>query len=313
MKPLYLCAALLGITGLSPGIASASELRVVATIKPVHALVAGVMAGAGKPHLLIRGHASPHTYSLRPSDLEALQRADVILTVSSSFETFLASLQARLAKRTRIAELITADGIKARAWRAWSATDQDHDHDHKRPHGTHNGEKSAKDPHIWLDPANARAMVREIARLLTAAAPDDAHLFNANAGKIVDRLAMLEADIRHQLSLVAKRPYLVFHDAYQYFEAAFGLAAPGVVSLGDGRSPGVRRLRALRQRIADDGITCLFIEPQYSRKLADTIVEGTTARIATLDPLGATLTPGPDAYFALMRGNAEALRNCLGS
>lgn len=298
-----------------------AELSVVTSIPPVHSLVAKVMAGAGEPHLLLRNGQSPHEYALRPSDARAIENADLIILVSHTIETFLEAAVDRNADHGgRVVELSEAKGVmhlSVREGTLWDVsrhgghTGHGHDDDDGNggDHAEH--EHGPDDPHVWLSPSNAQAFVRAIAASLAEHDPDHAALYNANAAAAVQDLEELSRTIRQKLEPVHDRPFLVFHDAYRYFEATFDLTAAGAISLGTGAPPGAARLRALRQRVADSGIRCIFKEVQFRPRLAEVVAEGSGAKLGTLDPVGSTIPFGPDAYNALMLGLADGFESCL--
>jgi zinc transport system substrate-binding protein len=271
---------------------------VLATIKPVHSLVAGVMAGAGTPDLLIGGAQSGHSYALKPSDARKLQNAALIFEIGPNMETFLNSAVANAGARLIVLE--RAPGVRRLEARRGGLWGEDHDH-----HGP-------SDPHIWLDPQNAIAMTRTIASALGRIDPPHAALYRANAGRQIAELAALDRELAGTLAPVRGRPYLVFHDAYQYFETRYGLGALGAVTVAPDRPVGARRVVDLRRAVAAGRLVCLFREPQFPPKLIESLTEsGSGVRIGVLDPLGADLTPGPGLYPRLMRNLAQSLRSCL--
>lgn len=292
----------------TPGWATA-EPKVVATIPPIHSLVAAVMADIGQPHLLVKGGASPHTYALRPSDAEALSHADVIFWVGDGLENFLVKSLAALGGGADVVALSKASGLRLLASReggVWEEDEHEHEHEHEQDprHG-------ATDPHVWLDPTNAQAMVGAIVTALSRRDPPHAQAYAANGARVIDRLAGLKSEVGAILAPIAKRPFMVFHDAYQYFETAFGLNAVGAISVAPDRLPGAGRLGELRDRLRSADVRCIFREPQFTPKLAESLAQGTGARVGVLDPLGAGLVAGPDLYFRLIRDDAEALKGCL--
>jgi len=167
------------------------------------------------------------------------------------------------------------------------------------------------DMHVWLDPGNAKAMVRIIVATLQETDAANAAAYAANGAALIQRLDGLDTALKDILSPVRAMPYVVFHDAYQYFERHFGLNAIGSITISPDRSPGARRLVEIRQKIQETGARCVFAEPQFTPALVRTVVEGTPAKAASLDPLGALITPGPDAWFTLMEALATSLRDCL--
>lgn len=165
--------------------------------------------------------------------------------------------------------------------------------------------------HIWLDPDNARAMAAAIAEALIEADPDNSGVYRANREILVRKLDQLDKEMTSDLASVKDKPFIVFHDAYQYMERQFGLNAVGSITVSPERQPGAQRLSEMREKITELGAVCIFAEPQFEPRLVGVVAEGTQAKTGTLDPLGADLEYGPEMYFTLMRGNAEALLNCL--
>ena len=290
----------------------AAALDVVVTVKPVHSLVADVMAGTGEPALLMAGAASPHTYALRPSDARRLEAADLVVWVGPMLETPLAKPIGTLARSGRVMALARTDGVRTLAGREGGPWD-DHGHSHGHSHGHGKGKAAEEevDGHVWLDPANARAIVAAVAQRLAALDPANAGRYRANAERADAALSALDQELAARLAPVQGKPFLVFHDAYQYLEQRYGLTAVGAIAISPERKPGARRIQALRKRVAQSGAACVFSEPQFDPGLAATVTEGTKARVAVLDPLGASLKDGPGLYPALMRGMADALAGCL--
>ena len=315
-------AALLALALAHGAPAAAADLQVVASIKPIHSLVAGVMQGAGAPTLLVEGAGSPHSYSLRPSKARALAEADLVFWVGPGLETFLIKPLTTLPASARLVALSEAEGVRLLPTRA-GGTWQDHaeeeeeeeahaeaDADHA-DHADH--APGAADLHVWLDPVNAAAMVGAIAAALSAADPERGALYAANAAALRTELERLNRDLAERLAPVRTQPFVVFHDAYRYFEDRYGLNAVGAISVSPERRPGARRLSAIRDRLAQLEAACVFAEPQFEPALVDTVVEGTSARRGVLDPMGAALEDGPQQYFELMKGLADALLACLGA
>lgn len=283
----------------------------VASTPPMHSLVAAVSGERAQPHLLVPGGESPHTFSLAPSDARALSRADAVFTAGGTADDFLERPLATLASEARVVRMAELDGARLRPARA-SGDWADHS-GHRKKHDAHGepGPAAKADPHLWLDPHNAIAFTRAIAATLAELEPAHAAQYRARAERQIERLQALDARLRERLRPVADRSYLVFHDAYQYFEARYDLSAAGSVAIDPERPPGARRLRALRARIERGGIACLFTEPQFEPRIAQVIAEDLDVRLGTLDPLGAELEPGPKLYFALLEGLADSLRSCL--
>lgn len=301
-----------------------AEITVVASIKPVHSLVAGVMEGVGEPGLIVGGAGSPHSYAMRPSEAGALQDARLVFWIGEGLETFLVEPLKTLAGDARIVELSEVEGLTLLHYReAGPGQDHDghdheqhdhegHDHDHEgEAHHDHDHVHHGMDMHLWLDPENARMMVGEIAQALSEADPDNAETYRRNAAALQVRLDELTAQTQAALAEVRDRPFVVFHDAYQYFEERFGIEAAGSITVSPEAIPGARRVAEIRERIEELGATCVFSEPQFEPQIVSTLIEGTDARAAELDPLGAALEDGPDLYFELISGLTTSLTECL--
>lgn len=288
--------------------AAAAVPEVVASIKPVHSLVAGVMRGIGEPRLLIRETASPHTYSLRPSEAQALADADLVFWIGEDLETFLARPLGTLAADARSVALMERPGLTLRAVREGGIREPHAGHD--PGHGHEHGHE-ANDAHIWLDPGNAELLVDTIADELSAADPANAARYRTNAEDLSARIDRLDDELGSRLGAVADRPFVVFHDAYRYFEDRYGLNAVGAVTVSPDRQPGAGRLAGIRTELEALGAVCVFAEPQFEPAVIDSVIEGTEVRRGVLDPLGAGLDDGPGLYFELMRGLADRLADCL--
>jgi zinc transport system substrate-binding protein len=283
--------------------------NVVASIKPVHSMVSAVMAGIGEPELIVKGAASPHNYSLRPSDASALEAADLVFWTGHGLEMFLGDALTTLAAKAEVVELAEAPGITLLPIRDGGAFDA-HEPEHE-DHAGHDHAEGEGDMHFWLDPQNAKLMVAQIAATLSAADPEHAQAYAANAAAYSVTLDAVEAELAAALAPVAHRPFIVFHDAYQYFEARFGLTLAGSVTVSPESMPGAQRIDELRHRVAELGATCVFAEPNFQPAIVNTIIEGTSARAGVLDPEGASLEPGPDLYPQLLRDLGASLLDCL--
>jgi zinc transport system substrate-binding protein len=286
-----------------------AELRVVATSKPAHALAAAVMNGVATPALLVDGPASPHSYAMRPSDAQKINRADVFIRISEALEPFTAKIVRALPPSVAVVTLEEAPGIKLLPRRMGGAFEAA-GHTHASGHG-HNEPPRRIDPHIWLDPDNAKAMVTMIAEVLAAREPDQSQRFRANADALRRKLDDLAGDLERELRPVAGKPFIVYHDAYQYLERRYGLLTAGSVTIDPDQPPSGRRLQELRGRIRSAGVSCVFAEPHLQGRVAGALIEGTGTRLGILDPEGTTLSPGPDLYFELMRRLAQGLSACL--
>ena len=289
-------------------------IRVVASIKPVHSLVSAVMDGVGEPHLIIRGASSPHTFSMRPSDAQALEDADVIFLIDERKETALAGPIANLGDDALVVRLSGVPGITLWSLRAGGAFEM-HTHGHSEDGHEEEGhdEHGEFDMHIWLDPVNAAVMAEAITDALSEADPGNAATYHDNEHDLIHELEDLVDELDAELAPIRDKPFIVLHDAYRYFEDRFGLAAAGSITVNPERAPGVQRVTEIRDRVRELEGVCVFAEPQFDRRIVDVVVEGTQAGAGTIDPLGADIDDGPDLYFELMRTLAASFTGCLGA
>ena len=356
---LSVAATLLG------GTAMADVPRVAVDIAPVHSLVARVMQGVGDPSLIVAPGASPHEYSLRPSEAAALQEADLVFWVSPDITPWLEGAIETLAGSATVTELLEVDGttelpfregalFEAHAHEDDEHADEEHaheehaegedhaGHDHEEhaegeDHAGHDHEEHAEgedhaghdheehaadgdhaghdhgehDPHAWLSPDNGAVWLNAIAAQLSAADPDNAGAYFANAAAGREELAALSAEIDGILDPVRGRNFIVFHDAYQYFETAFDFPASGAISLSDASDPSPARIAEIQARVVEQGVTCVLSEPQFDPGIVATVMDGSDARTGVLDPLGSDLEPGPDLYNNVLRNLATTLAGCL--
>ena len=298
------------------GPANADAPRVVVTIKPIHALVSSVMDGVGEPALLLGGSVSPHGITLRPSQARLLAEARVVVWTGPSLELPVAKIVRNLAGKAVSVPLQEARGVRLRKLREGGIWDVD-EHDHHGG-GEHHGEDEHEDeeradidPHIWLDPHNAIAMTRAIAEALARVDAPNAAAYRANATATVGRLKALDDWIAKAVRQVRKKRYVVFHDAYQYFEKRYRLTPAGSITVDPHRAPSPKRLYEIRTRILERGAACVFREPQFEPKIVNVLVRGTPAKVGTLDPVGAAMPAGKGAYETLMRRLIANLRACL--
>jgi len=312
----HLLAPLILSVAAAPALADAP--RVMTDIAPVHSLVARVMEGVGSPDLLLPPGASPHDFTLRPSDAARLAQADIVVWAGHGLTPWLEDPLDTLATKAQSLALLETDGWARLAIRedpAFAEADtthegEDHDHNHDHDHD-HDHDHGDDDPHAWLDPAIASVWLDHIATALATADPDNAAAYRANAAAGQEQYAALRDATAARLAPLAGRRYIVPHDGYQYFEVAFGLPAAGAIALSDAATPGPARIAALRDLIATQDIACVLSDPQTSDGWTTVLREGTTARTALTDPAGSSLAAGPGLYPALITAMADALADCL--
>lgn len=298
----WLAASLAALASQSAG---AADLHVVTSIKPIQSLVAMVMESVSEPALIVKGAASPHAYSMKPSDAEALAQANVVFWGGHQLEHFLEKPLSTLGANARAIALLdepTINKLKPRDGGTFEP-DRDGDADH--------AEGDAVDPHFWLDPENGRAALQIIASTLEQADPANAARYADNATKADASLRALETSIGKELEPVKGKPFIVFHDAYHYFEARFGVRAAGSITVSPDVQPGAARIAEMEDKIRSLGAVCIFSEPQFEPKLVDTVAAGSHALKGVLDPVGADLADGPSLYPTLLQNLAANLKDCL--
>lgn len=319
------------ITGLgllcSTSSFAAIQDEVVVSIKPLHSLVSAVMEGVGTPKLIVQGAGSAHSYSLKPSDAAILQNAEIVFWTGKDMETFLEKPLQTLAHKAKIVPLSETDNLKLLRNREGGAFEA-HEHggeDHGHENLGHEGHSSVAhghghndhhvhgqyDMHIWLDPENAKILLEKISQTLSTADPAHAQQYQDNAKHYLAQIDELEQQMAAELAPIKNKPFIVFHDAYQYLEKHFGLDVAGSITISPDRTPGAARIQQIKDKVKELKATCVFSEPQFEPRLVNTVLEGTNAKSGILDPLGADLRDGPSLYLQLMRNLAKSLNNCL--
>ena len=290
------------------GIALADAPRVAVDIAPVHSLVAKVMKGLGKPDLIIPAGASPHEYQLRPSEAKSIQDARLVFWIGEDLTPWLKKGLSSLAKEASVTALLEIDGIELLEFRE-GALFEAHDHsDHDDHEGHDHGDH---DPHAWLSPQIAKVWLNVIAAKLSEIDPKNAGAYFANANSARQDLDTLSKEINKILDPMRDKKFVVFHDAYQYFEKDFNISASGAISLGDASDPSPARLSEVRKRVVDEAIQCVLAEPQYNEGIVKAVIEGTDSNTAVIDPLGVKLEVGPSLYENLIRNLATNLAKCF--
>ena len=308
IRTTFLAAALLGSTSTL----AFAEIKVMASIKPVHSLVAAIMEGAGTPSLIVAGAASPHTYSLKPSQADELQNADVVFWVGHEFEAFLEKPIETIATKATAVSLLDTNGITVlppRETGNFEAHEEDAETGAESGHSHDHGEEV--DAHVWLDPQNAILMAAAIEKALVKADPANAAAYSANTAKLVASIAALQTEIETILAPTKDKGIIVFHDAYQYFEQRFGTKVLGSITASPDVMPGAERLTELKAKLTELKASCVFAEPNFEPKLVNAIIEGTPAKTGTLDPEASGIAEGPALYGLMMRGIATSIRDCL--
>ena len=314
-----------------------AEIKVVASIKPIHSLASYLMDGVGKPDLIVDGYSSPHGFAMKPSHAKMLQNADLVFWVGEDLENFLEKPLSSIAKKAEKIELIEIKGLQVLKFRERNIFDEhdhddhghdddhgkkedDHDHDHDdhgkkeddhddHGHDDHDGHAHGEfDPHIWLDPINAKAILNEMAEHLIENDPKNEAKYKSNLAKALQEIDKLTIDVMTDLSNSVSS--IVFHDAYQYFEERFNVKVLGAFTVNTDVMPGAEQLAEIREIIEHDKVACVFSEPQFNPDIINAVAKDMKIKTGVLDPLGATLDPGKDLYFNLIRNMSASFKGC---
>ena len=319
---------------------------VITTIQPINSLVSAVIGNTGKTISLIPAEISPHEFKLKPSDAKKMQEGNIIFYISKHLESDVVKVFDNLPKNIKIVDLLEETGIEHLSIRdneAWERHDHhghddhddhekhgkkdddhhdhdkhskkhdDHDHDkHAKKHDDHDDHQTKDDVHIWLSPDNAIKIINKANKVLSLYYPQNAKIYDENTKIMIDKINKLKAELTKDLAPIKDKPYVVFHDAYQYFEKAFGLNAVGSVALEGDIASSPKQVSYIKEKIVKLKASCVFQEPQFDSKLVKIVVEGTNAQIGTLDPLGVGIKDEKDFYLQLLRNMAKSLKECLG-
>ncbi|MFL2889341.1 MAG: zinc ABC transporter substrate-binding protein ZnuA [Pelagibacteraceae bacterium] len=303
-----------------------ADIKVVTSIKPIHSLASFLMDGIDKPDLIVDGYASPHGFAMNPSHAKMLQNADLIFWVGEDLESFLEKPLKSIAKKAEKIELMEIKGLKKLEFRERNIFDghDDHGHDehkedkhddhkehgHKEDkHDDHDGHAHGEhDPHIWLDPMNAKVILNEMAEHLIENDQKNASKYKANLEKAHKDLDKLIKKVKSELNRDFKS--IVFHDAYQYFEKRFNVNVLGAFTVNTDVMPGAEQLSEIREIIEHDKVSCVFSEPQFNPDIINAVAKDMNIKTGILDPLGATLTPGKTLYFDLIRNMSKSFKGC---
>ena len=335
MKKLKEIPLILTILSLVTFIAPANaDVKVVTSIKPLHSLASYLMDGVGKPDLIVDGYASPHGFSMKPSHAKMLQNADLIFWVGEDLENFLEKPLSSIAKKAEKIELMDIKGLNVLKFRERNIFDEhdhddhddhakkeddhdDHDdhakkeddHDNHDGHDDHEGHAHGEyDPHIWLDPLNAKVILKEMTEHLIENDSKNASTYKSNLDKALKDIDKLTMDVMTELNQSVAS--IVFHDAYQYFEKRFNVNILGAFTVNTDVMPGAEQLAEIREIIEHDKVSCVFSEPQFNPNIIKAVSKDMNIKTGVVDPLGATLKPGKDLYFDLIRNMSASFKGC---
>jgi len=289
-----------------------SEVKVVTSIKPIHSLVSYVMDGIGKPDLIVDGYNSPHSFSLKPSHAKMLENADLVIWIGEDLEAFLEKPLDTIAKKAKNIEVMDLKGIQKLEFREKNIFENHDDHkghdDHKEK-DDHKGHAHGKyDPHVWLDPINAKVIIKEITKQLVQLDSKNSSAYKSNSKKALMDIDKLTQNIKKDLNKDLR--FVVFHDAYQYFEKRFGIQVLGALTVNTDIMPGAEQLSEIREVIEHEKVNCLFSEPQFNPAIIESIAKDTNVKIGVLDPLGVSLDKRGNLYFDLLKNMASSFKGC---
>ena len=312
-----------------------AEIKVVASIKPIHSLASYLMDGVAKPDLIVDGYASPHGFAMKPSHAKMLQNADIVFWVGEDLENFLEKPLNSIATKAEKIEFMDLKGLVKLKFRERNIFDDHDDHDHdehakKDDHDDHDHDEHAKkedghddhddhdgheghhhgefDPHIWLDPINAKTILFEMSKHLIENDPKNEATYRANLSKAYKEIDKLTANVSSELTNSVAS--IVFHDAYQYFEKRFDVNILGAFTVNTDVLPGAEQLAEIREIIEHDKVACVFSEPQFNPDIIKAVAKDMNIKTGVVDPLGATLNPGKDLYFDLIKNMSNSFKGC---
>ena len=329
MKKLKKISFILSILSLLTIFSPANaQIKVVTSIKPIHSLASYLMDGVGKPDLIVDGFNSPHGFSMKPSHAKMLQNADLIFWIGEDLESFLEKPLNSIAKKAEKIELIEIKGLNVLKFRERNIFDE-HDHDdhakkeddhddhddHAKKeddhddHDEHEGHGHGEyDPHVWLDPINAKVILKEMTEHLIENDSKNASTYKSNLDKALKDIDKLTMDVMTELN--ESTSSIVFHDAYQYFEKRFNVKILGAFTVNTDVMPGAEQLSEIREIIEHDKVKCIFSEPQFNPDIIKVVAKDMNIKTGVVDPLGATLNPGKDLYFDLIRNMSASFKGC---
>ena len=300
---------------LSVSTTAMSEIKVVTSIKPIHSLASYLMQGISSPSLIVEGSNSPHNFTLKPSHAKMLQQADIVFWVGENLETPLEKPIKSISKKSKVIELLEINGLKKLAFREKNIFEGHDDHGHKKhddhgdkKHDDHGHAHGDHDPHIWLDPSNAKVIAKKMTKELVSLDKENASTYKVNLKKLVKEIDILIKDVKNNTNKNAS--FIVFHDAYQYFEKKFRVNAIGALTVNTDVLPGAEQLKDIRNVIKKKNAKCIFSEPQFNPNIINAIAKDTNIKTGVLDPHGSTLPADKNQYFMLIKNISNSLKTC---
>ncbi|WP_145572938.1 zinc ABC transporter substrate-binding protein ZnuA [Yersinia mollaretii] len=292
-----------------------ASAAIVTSVWPLGFIASAIADGVLPTEVLLPDGASPHDYALRPSDVQRLRSAELVIWVGPEMEAFLSKPLSQVAdkKQIALAQLPSVMPLlmKGEEHDEHEREDAGHDHDHAKDNSGgehHHGEYNM---HIWLSPTIAKQSAIAIHDRLLELMPQNKDKLDANLRRFEDQLAQNEKNIATMLMPAQGKGYFVFHDAYGYFEKHFGLSPLGHFTVNPEIQPGAQRLHQIRTQLVEHKAVCVFAEPQFRPAVINAVAKGTDVRSGTLDPLGSGIVLGKDSYVNFLSQLSNQYVSCL--
>ena len=294
-------------------------IEVLTTIKPLGFIAAAITDGVSEPKVLLPTGASPHDFSLRPSDIRSINSADLVVWVGPELEGFMAK---PLANHPHALALTQVEGMPLFNYATQDSHDSHdhdaHDHDHAaHEHGDHDHDEGHEghhhegvDPHIWLGPTQAKVIAKAIASELGKLDPANQARYDANLVAFDAKVDAKDKVIAGQMKAVNQKGYFVFHEAYGYWERHYGMSSKGHFTVSPERRPGAKTLVDIRKALEEKQASCIYAEPQFSPAVIESVARNTGAKVLLLDEVGEQVPLGPDGYPQFMQQLADAFAQC---
>ena len=308
-KKTLLAGALITAAGIA-------QANVVTSIKPLAFIASSIADGVTETEIVVPPGASPHDYSLKPGDVQKVKSAELLLWIGEDIDGFLEktvdSVESK--KVITIAEFAEIKPFLGKAEHHHHHDDHDHghkhDHDHKHAHEHEHNELSIN-WHLWYSPEISKVVAQKLADRLSEQYPDKKELIAQNLANF-DRTLTVQSDkIKNQLAKFNNKGFYVFHDAYGYFNDAYGLKQTGYFTINPLVAPGAKTLATIKEEIAEHKVSCLFAEPQFTPKVIETLSKGTGVHVGRLDPMGDKVALGKNAYADFLQFTADSYAECL--
>ncbi|MCF6345667.1 MAG: zinc ABC transporter substrate-binding protein [Thiomicrorhabdus sp.] len=298
---------------LFAGTSSVLAVTVTVSIPPLAGVIAPLLGERDQLNVLLKPGVSPHGFQLRPSHLRTLQSSDLVLFVGGGMDAWIEKpVQSMSKPHIEMMALPNLIQLSVREGGLWEPSP----HERGR-HTSHRHAHNETDNHIWLSPLNAALMIKAVSLRLQALMPAQAQAIRIREKNWLLTLSATDAQVSRLLAPIKNQPFLVLHDAFQYFEAHYGLNGAGAIRLNPELPPSLKRIHQLREQIKAGNVRCIFKEPQFSEKRLQAVTSGLSVRIGVLDPMGGGILQGNKGsltdyvrYDAFLKQMAHALLEC---